>query len=593
METNRSDNYWKRHRVRRRQLLRGAAVAGVGGATLALVGCGDDDDDAPRPTATQPSGNGGQTPQPTEGPGGDITGFEWIQNEPDLTATPKTGGDLKYGTYIRAASLDPIRSASFESANIYTPVYGRLFRGTFGTEMASYNPWSFSVENDMAASYESQGTSSYTITLKDGLTWHDKDPVNGRPFTAEDVKFTLESFTASAEFNAFLPIDSVEAVNDTTVTVTLSEPINYFIEALTENRIVMLPREVADEDGDFATRAIGTGAFQLDEYVPATRAKYSRFPNFHQQGRPYLDSIEFEAVPDAATARSAFISGNYLLMRGEGVGELDTLDSVMSQRQDATVLRFQSRWQSNVFHVGFQVDGTAFADPRVRKAVSKSFDRETYGDTAIKGGSYNILGPYAWVDWYDAEPDLGDAYVYDLDAARQLLSDAGVSDLTVPIEYFPYSQALEDQLVFWKEQASEAGINLDLQRLEFADFSAKYFTGNFSGAALGFVATFPRYAPISAKLLWHSASAKNYYGINDDVIDSGLATLTTTTNTDEKREAFQTVMNQLLHEAYILQMVEGPTHFVHSNQIHGFLPNMYHDWGGWGYAAMQELWMDA
>jgi peptide/nickel transport system substrate-binding protein len=586
-------------RYNRRRFLQGTTAAGVGGASLWLVGCGDDDDDeAPQPTPTpQPSNgdptptpaNGTADPTPTEAPR--IALWEWLQNEPDFSISPQSGGTLRYGTPIRAPSLDPVASASFEAAAVYTPVYNRLVRGEYGPEMSPFNPWLLNVTGDLAESWEQVDATTLVLSIRSGVQFQDVDPTNGRAFTAEDAKFSLDAYIANPEFADLLPISSVDVVDESTIRLTASRPVNYLIEALTESRLVMLAQEVAEADGDFSQRAIGTGPFIMESYVPGTSVRYVRNPNYYRDGLPYLDAIEFDSMPDAATSRSAFIADNYHVVR-DGIGGGDDIRAVMNQRNDAVVLKLQSRWLSNIFHLGLNHRVAPYNDPRVRKAISMSYDRDAYGRTALSD-DYNVLAPYSWIGWFNEEPDLGEAFQFDLGEARALLDAAAVGDITIPVEYFPYSQAITDQLQFMQEFLREIGVTLELNSTDYATFAGKYFAGQIEHGTVGFVPTFPRWQPLSMASLWESSSPKNYYGINDPDLDAAAAVVISTFDEEEQRAAYREIWNALTLTPHVVQMVEGPTHFAHSPKLHNFAHNMFNDWGGWGYQQMEQFWLEA
>ncbi len=583
MDRDRENNYWKR--IQRRQLLKGAAVAGVGAAGLALVGCGDDDN-----TKNTPTG-----PAATATPNPKVDGIAWTQNEPGSKLAPKAGGTLKYGAPLRAATLDPIKSTSFETANVYTPVYNKLFRGKFGSEMAVWNPWKLELQPDLAASMpENPSPGVYVIKVRPGVKWQDVAPVSGRAFTADDVKFTLESYAKSAEFGTvILPLDKVEVTAPDTVTVTLKQPRNFLIPLLAECRVVMLPKEVAAADGDFSKKAIGTGPFILSEYTAGTSAAYKKNPNYHVQGRPYIDGINYDVYKDEATSRANFIADKYHIGRGDGLGS-DQLKTISDARKDAVILRMQSRWQTSVFHTAFRADKSPGNDPRLVKALSKGWDRQAFGKLTFGTEPFNVLGPYPWADWFDKEPDLGDAYRFDPTAAKALLSAAGQTDLKVTFEYAQYSQGLVDQVQFMKEQLkTNLGVTLDAQLVDIVAYSTKLATASVENGAVGFIGTIPRYAPLSAILLWHSTSTRNTYKIKDNDMDAALDKLTTSTVPADQKQAFQAFWNILVGRPYITSVAEGPTYFMWSPKLHNYLPNEYHDPGGWGYQAFENVWLDA
>ncbi len=590
MEIERTAIYWKR--IQRRQLLRGAVTATVGGAALLAVGCGDDDD-GDGDSSPGPSGGTTATAQPTAAA---ITGFEWLQNKPDLALQAKAGGTLKYGVGIKAASLDPIKSSSFESANVYTPVYSRLFRPKYGSELSPYHPWKFETVPDIATGSESPTPGTVTLKLRPGVKWQNVAPLNGRAFTSEDVKFTLESYAASPEFGtAWLPIDKVEAPDAQTVKITLKQPINYLIPALAEMRIVMLPKEVAQADGDFSKRAIGTGPFILDQYTANTSAHYTKNKDYYVSGKPYLDAIEYVPYKDAATGREAYLTGQFPVGRGDGLGTADQYKDDMKRKADGTVLKLQSRWQANVWFLGLKSDKAPFNNPQVAQAFSKAWDRAAFAKVLLGDLQPNALGNFTWVDYFDKEPDLGAVTKYDVADAKKLLAAAGITGtLDVTCDYAPYSQGLTDQIQFIAEQLKAAGINMKLQQSDFAAYGPKFSQGQFDNMALGFISTVPRYQPLVMKTFLESTSGRNALKINDPELDSSIKKLTESTNTGEQKAAYQSIWNKVHTRPYLIPLIEGPTFFFHDKKVHNWLINQYSDPAGWGLQSMfEQVWLEA
>lgn len=581
--------YWKR--MRRRQLLKGAAVGGVGTVGLVAVGCGDDDDNAQNTPAS--GGTTGPAASPTA-VAAQIGGFDWLQNKPDLTLTPKTGGALKYGVGIKAATLDPIKGTSFESANIYTPVYSRLFRSKIGADLKPYNPWALEVVPDLAASSESPTPGTVTIKLKPNVKWQNVPPLNGRPFTSDDVKFTLEAYAASPEFNtAWLPIDKVEAPDATTVKVTLKLPVNYLLPALAEMRVVMLPKEIAQADGDFSKRAVGTGPFILDQYTANTSAHYTKNKDYYVQGRPYVDTIEYVPYKDATSGREAYLTGQFPVGRGDGLGADATYKEDMSRKGDGVVFRLDSRWQAAVFFLGLKTDKPPFNNPQVAQALSQAWDRTAMAKTLSPNLGANAIGNFTWVDYFDKQPDLSAVNKYDVANAKKLLSAAGVTGtLDATVDYAGYGQGLVDTIQFMAEQVKAAGINLKLQLNDIVQYGPKFSAGQFDNMALGFIATVPRYAPLIMKTFLESTSGRNALKINDPDIDAAIKKLTESTVAADQKTAYQTIWNKVHLRPYLIPMLDSPTLFFHDKTVHNWLFNQYSDPAGWGLQSMfEQVWL--
>ena len=520
---------------------------------------------------------------------------------PSATATaekPNPGGTVKF-PLSGVSSGNPPTLYPFENltylaqtpANYY---YSRLLRAKTGPTISPDDQTQ--IEGDLVAKWEQVDPLNYVFTFKPNVKWQNVDPVNGRAFTAEDVKYTLEAFAASAEFNtAWLPIDKVEASDAMTVRVSLKQPVNYLQNALAEMRIVMLPKEVAAADGDFSKRAVGTGPFILEQYTANTSAKYKKNPDYYVNGKPYVDSVEYVAYKDAQGAREAYLTGQFPVGRGDGLGSPDQYKDDLSRKKDGVALKLQSRWQANVWFLGLKTDKPPFNNPQVAQAFSMAWDRKAFAKTILGDLEGNTLGNFTWVSYFDKQPDFGKLTEYNVAEAKKLLSGAGVSGtLEATVDYANYGQTLVDQIQFIAEQMKAAGINLKLQLSEVAAYGPKFSQGQFDNMALGFISTVPRYQPLVMKTFLESTSGRNALKINDPELDSNIKKLTEGTSTADQKAAYQAIWTKVHTRPYLIPLVEGPTMFFHDKKVRNWLPNQYSDPGGWGLQSMfEQVWLEA
>ena len=118
---------------------------------------------------------------------------------------PKRGGVLRIAER-EAPGLDPHLSISFLTHSYVSLTYSQLVRFPNGPEQKS--PTDFSILPDLAEKWTvSKDGKVYTFTLRKGVRFHNKPPVNGRELVAEDVKYSLERFMAKSGFNTrFEPV---------------------------------------------------------------------------------------------------------------------------------------------------------------------------------------------------------------------------------------------------------------------------------------------------------------------------------------------------------------------------------------------------
>src|SRR5688572_22874151 len=180
----------------------------------------------------------------------------------------KKGGDLIFLQQSTIRTLDAITSTEQGVRNVTMQIYEMLVTRDEGS-----NPIP-----DLAAKIdESPDGLTYTFALRQGVKFH-----NGKEMTSEDAKASLDRYGRIGFDRADFPkIKSVTAPDKYTLTVTLSERVPSFIEQISSPRapFVIIPAEEAGKEGD-KINVIGTGPFQLVEFVPDSHVKLKRFEDY-------------------------------------------------------------------------------------------------------------------------------------------------------------------------------------------------------------------------------------------------------------------------------------------------------------------------
>jgi peptide/nickel transport system substrate-binding protein len=269
----------------------------------------------------------------------------------------------------------------------------------------------------------------YTVTVRDGVTWHD-----GEPFTAADVAFSFQYLATHADqiapsvisVPAFANIASVDVIDDTTVDFVLRQP-DWTFESFTGlGGIFIFPEHIwsiIDEPGRVTDPdvLIGTGPYRLDAYEPGSGANRYVAQEEHFAGRPVVRRIEHRPVGDALAALLADEvdqAGDIgpgtgmrpqVLEPFEGSSEFEIVDAPFGH----TVVGLY--WNLAA--------GGPLADPLFRQACAIAIDRQTMIEQLFDGkaavGNAGLLpdtNPYH-VTTRD--------YDYDPDQAAQLLDEAG------------------------------------------------------------------------------------------------------------------------------------------------------------------------
>ncbi|HPS91418.1 MAG TPA: ABC transporter substrate-binding protein [Methanothrix sp.] len=318
----------------------------------------------------------------------------------------------------------------------------------------------------------------YTFNLRKDVKWQD-----GEPFTANDVKFTVEYEKEHSPASSYdLPsVVNIDVIDDHTIKFTLSQPIAPFLDDMASVRIIPehIWKDVSDPNKfDSPEAVIGTGPYKLAEYSKE-HGTYKFVANEDFWGpKPRVKTIEFIPVSDATVA---FQQGEI-----DFVGlSADLLDMFKS---DPTVYIFQQPaiWG---YELSFNMNkNPRLKDKAVRQAFAYSINRdelvEKIGRGAGKPGSMGIL-PQDHI-WYN--PDLP-KYEHDAAKAKQVLADDGWIDsdgdgimdkdgqklsFTVILSS---DQARIGELV--KERLKEAGIDVAIQAIESKSRDSKLKDGDF------------------------------------------------------------------------------------------------------------------
>jgi peptide/nickel transport system substrate-binding protein len=491
-------NYWMRAvegRVSRRTLLRGGAVAGVGLAGAALIGCGG-------------SGSATSTPAATAAASGaaKATGTAAAKGTA-AAATPKAGGMYKSSTPADPTNLDPMKSGAVLSKALSAFYYSRLMR--IDTKEGA-DPFGQGVTPDAAASLESGDGQHWTIKLKQGVKFHNIAPVNGREMTSADVVFSFQRLTAPKSPNGvqMKTVQSFTAVDDYTINAVLDGPNPEFQEVMADGNLLYIQPVEADGKFDPSTQPIGTGAFLLKEFVSSQKISLLKHPDYFIKGIPYLDGIEQDIIPDAANVLAQFEAGNI----NEASISADQLLDLKKRHPTYSWQPGTGNGMAWLIFSGKEVSPNAvWRDARFRQGVSMSIDRDGLLELAayskeLKAAGFdspilsrwnNIPEPCAFGAKYWLDPtstDMGDAAKYfkhDPAEAKKMFDAVGVGSTPVPYQYTNlYGPAFVSVAEASGNMMTTAGLPL---QTEVQDYNSKYIThtflGDFQGIAYGLEST--------------------------------------------------------------------------------------------------------
>jgi peptide/nickel transport system substrate-binding protein len=296
------------------------------------------------------------------------------------SGTPVAGGDLRIARSSDAISMDNT-SGAFEnySIEVYQNIGESLF--TVTDDGKSVKPW-------LASGYTvSSDHLTYTIALRKGVKFS-----NGQLVTAKDVKFSIDQDTKTAAtgwgfINA--AIDKVTVVDDATVTVSLKYPWAPILADLSLFSNAIIPDNYGGKTpAQFFEAPVGTGPFKWGEWKKGQYLKLVKNPNYWQKGKPYLDSVTFNVVPDASTRK--------LQLQGGQTDIDDTPDwSSFASLKSTPGVKVYAFPSTQIDYVALNEQHAPFSDVHVRRAIAYAIDRNALVKAVLfgNGSAANSLIP--------------------------------------------------------------------------------------------------------------------------------------------------------------------------------------------------------
>jgi peptide/nickel transport system substrate-binding protein len=552
--------------VDRREFLKHVGKGGVG-ATVLLSGAG-----RARPASAQSS-----SPYP-----------DWI---PMSTKAPKRGGIMTRASAWDPPVLDPRLTQSVGLFQFAGLTSNRLVRYVFPDEASGTND--LTLKGDLAESWQSSADNRvWTFKLRQGVKWQNVPPLNGRELVAADVKYCFEAYAKEGvqSFN-FREIEGMETPDKHTLRVYLNTPNVLFPQNLAEPVTVIFAREVLEEDGDLKKRLIGTGPYILKEHSRKVRVVLARNPDYFDKGRQYLDEYVILSTPDSATRLAAFRTGQSDILWVASLSEAETVRKTNS----AAVVQGMKNVLAP-FGLTLAQDRPPFNDVRVRRAISMAIDRQKQVDTVFEG--HGILGwgvPYIY--YQDAMPtaaQLGPWWQYRPAEAKKLLAEAGhPNGFETTLFYYEYFPQMTSQVQLVQQDLKKnLNINLKITKLDYTSYYGRYVDGKWDGMAWGFQSGHAVGVDERTYQYMYSKSTKNFFRVNDSVIDELATKLRQTPDRAEQRVITKKIVDRELDQVLRLWMPYDAGFLVVQPHVRNASALSLRRTDGYGSAAIARVWLD-
>ncbi|WP_292898411.1 ABC transporter substrate-binding protein [Nitratireductor sp.] len=359
------------------------------------------------------------------------------------------------------------------------PVYNRLVQ---------FEPGTTKTVPGLAESWEiSDDGLEVTFKLRQGVKFHTTDFFTpSRDFNADDVLFSFNrqlqedhpyhAYVEGASWEYFngmsMPdlVKSIEKVDDYTVKFVLNRPEAPFIANLAMDFASIFSKEYADklaESGnlsDLNQKPVGTGPFQFVAYQPDAVIRYKAHPDYWNGKQP-IDDLVFAITTEASVRQQKLIAGECHITPYPNPADIESLKA-----NDA--LKVDEQEGLNVGYLAYNTQQAPFDNAKVRKALNMAINKEAILDAVFQGAGQaakNPIPPTMW-SYNDAVED--DAY--DPEAAKKMLEEEGVSDLSMKVWAMPvqrpYNPNARRMAELIQEDFSKVGVDVEIVSVEWTEY---------------------------------------------------------------------------------------------------------------------------
>jgi peptide/nickel transport system substrate-binding protein len=382
-----------------------------------------------------------------------------------------------------------IFTQEFDSLN---PLYSNMWFAQIPQQLWLQWPWEFDDANEPfpvlvteIPSVENGGLSEdgtvITMNLRDDIVWSD-----GEPITSADFLFTYEMLVdpnnTVASVYPYDLLTSIEAPDDQTVVMTFGEPYAAWLANLWHGILpehVLRPVYEAEGTLDGADwnlhPTVGEGPFVFAEWESGSFARFVANDNYWL-GRPKLDEIFIQFVPDDASQINALLAGDGDLGTFFAYSDLPTLEDAGVQ-----IITVQSGYNEGWYMYVGEDGHPALQDVNVRQAIAMAFDRATLVDDLLLGLTKPAIT--YWDNTPFADPSL-EAWPYDPEGAKAMLDAAGWVDsngdgtrdkdgVELILTYGTTTREVrQDIQAVAQQQLAEVGVGLELSNVDSDIFFA-------------------------------------------------------------------------------------------------------------------------
>jgi peptide/nickel transport system substrate-binding protein len=466
------------------------------------------------------------------------------------TAQPKSGGTLQAAKLGDVANLD---------GHYWSPNGGLHVWLAYDT-LARYDQ-NLKPQPQLAESWDVSGDGKQiTVNLRKGVMYH-----SGREFTSDDVVWNLQralnpKVTVGILGGFFGQDPTFTAKDKYTVLLQTSQPWPTVFDMF--HVVNMLDKQNTEEASNAQTKAVGTGPFVFQEWKQGESMRFTKNPNYWQTGKPYLDEVVVNVRKDAQSMVADLEGGALNLVYAP------TLQDYMRLKADPNYNAQLLTPAAGMYQIQPNVTFKPLDDKRVRQALNYAIDRKRIADTVLLG----LVGPED-LPWpanspaYEAAKN--NVYAQDLDKAKSLLSQAGVSNLTLDFAYAPTTPEYGTIAQIYQGDLAKIGVTLNIQMMDIAALfdsihNQKYngvYTLNDSWAAMEPVSMLAAGASLNPRI--------NNAGFKDDQYTALVDSARNEPDAAKRKQIYSQINDYILDQSFGLPVAPSTSRVIAKSTVQG------------------------
>jgi peptide/nickel transport system substrate-binding protein len=459
-----------------------------------------------------------------------------------------------------------------------------------------YTPFEYAT-GMLADSWETPDDTTIIFHIREGVYWQDKPPVNGREFTADDVVWSFNRILGlGSGFTEPSPYFSLSALQETIESVTATDKYTVVFKhqpsldllhgLLTEmEHDLIVPREVVEQYGDANDwrHVVGTGPWILDELQTGTVVKFVKNDNYwgfderHPENRlPYADELWIYTMPEASTQLAALRAGIIDEISYSSGAALMNWEQAESMRRTNPEITIVPRVETGLGYV-LRLDKPPFDELAVRKAMQMALPLKSiaqdYYNGAVDWRPYPLFSPaltgYS-TPFDDLPEEVQEGYMYDPEAAIQLLADAGYENgIDTTLEMYISGSTDLELTEICKYYWEQIGVDVDIQLTDLGGYFATTGGGNLK--AIGTYWSALLNSPMtSLGWRWGGGSHHNWSGIDDPIFNDLYERAQSAQSFEEQRQLIIQAADYDITNHFIISLLPKNKYAAYQPWLMGF-----------------------